>query len=84
VGTTVDSALIFLILVWSVIFIIFGVAMVIILFQVKKSIDRINNILSDAEDFTHGVSLTGKAAAGALKGILDLTQRNARKKLSRK
>ena len=82
---TVENALIFLILIWTVIFLVFGLVMVFILISVKKSLDKINNILSDAEGFTHGVSVTGKAAAGALMGILGKTRRSLEpKKLARK
>lgn len=83
--TNLDTALVFLILVWSVIFIIFGVAMVIIMISLKKSIDKINNILSDAEDFTHGVSVTGKAAASTILGLLGKVKRSSEpKKISRR
>jgi uncharacterized protein YoxC len=82
---TVENALIFLTLIWTVIFLLFGVVMVIILISVKKTLDKINNILSDAEDFTHGVSVTGKAAASTLMGLLGRARRSQEpKKLSRK
>ena len=80
----IDQVLIFLVLVWTVIFIVFGIAMVIILVSVKKSLDKINNILSDAEDFTHGVSVTGKAAAGTIMGLLGKLKVHERKKLSKR
>lgn len=51
-----ESALIALVLVWTLIFIILGIALIILLHGVKKSLERINNILADAQDFTHNVS----------------------------
>lgn len=68
---TLETALVILVSIWSIIFIIFGVSMVVIFLSLKKSIDKINNILSEAEDLTHGVSVTGKAVAGSILGFLN-------------
>lgn len=54
-----EGALIALVLVWTLIFVILGIALIIILHGVKKSLDTVNTILSDAQDFTHNVAKAG-------------------------
>lgn len=68
--TPIETALIVLIIVWSIIFIIFGVAMFIILLGVKKGIDKINSILDDAHTLTSGVSRPIQAATNTLMGLV--------------
>lgn len=47
-----EVALIILVTIWSIIFIIVAVAVLFIFFQIKKAIDKVNQILQNAEDFT--------------------------------
>lgn len=54
-----EIALIVLVVVWTLIFVVFGIALIFILRGVKKSLDKINTILDDAHDFTHTVSKAG-------------------------
>lgn len=57
-----EGALVTLVLIWTVIFIILGIAVVVLLIGLKKSLDRVNNILANAEEFTHSVANVGKPA----------------------
>jgi len=54
-----EGALLVLVVVWTLVFVILAIASVVILSGVKRSLDKVNNILSDAEDFTHNVSKAG-------------------------
>lgn len=85
--TTLEGALVFLILIWTLIFIIFGVALTIILVGLKKSIDKINRILDNAENLTHSLNTPAKAAAtaaGAAMGLLEKFLSNKSRKVSKK
>ncbi len=54
--SALEIALVVLVSIWSLIFIIIAVAMLILLKELKKALDKINNILEDAENVTSGVS----------------------------
>lgn len=72
--TPVDTALVILVSIWSFIFIIIAIGLIIVLYQVKKAIDKINRILANAEDVTEGVSAPLKMAAATLKSWLGKSQ----------
>ena len=64
-----ETVLVILILVWTIIFIIVGIAVVIFLKGIKSALDRINHILETADSVAEGVSIPVKAVAGALMGM---------------
>lgn len=66
-----EIALVVLVSIWSLLFIIIAAAMFILLKELKKALDKINNILEDAENVTSGVS----AAASGI-GKLLVSRRN--------
>ena len=76
--TPVEIALVVLVSIWSLIFIIVAVGLIIVLYQVKKAIDKINKILQTAEDMTEGVGTPLKMAAEGLKSWLN-KKSNSRK-----
>lgn len=47
-----EVALIILVTIWSIIFIIVAVAVLFVFLQIKKAVDKVNQILQNAEDFT--------------------------------
>ncbi len=65
--TPVETALLILVSIWSLIFIVLAIGLIIILYQVKKAVDKVNRILANAEDVTEGVSAPLKMAAATLK-----------------
>ena len=67
--------LLVLVVVWTVIFIIFGIAMVIILAGLKKSIDKINQILENANQLTQSLNTPAKAAASAAGVVMGLIEK---------
>ncbi len=77
--TTLEGALVFLILIWTVIFIIFGISMVIVMMGLKKSIDKINRILDSAQNITESLNTPAKAAASAAGAIVGLIERFSKK-----
>jgi len=69
-----EGALITLVLVWTLIFVVLGIAVIIFLRGMKKSLDKINNILSQAETFTNNVTKMEtpmRVMGSALMGIID-------------
>jgi hypothetical protein len=79
-----EGSLIALVVVWTLIFVVFGVAMMILLKGVKKSLDRIDNILSDAENFTHSVSSgPGRAVGSAIMGMIDQIRGSKDKRINK-
>lgn len=68
--TPIETALIILVIIWSIIFIVFGAAMIIILWGVKRALDKVNNILDDAEKISSGVTLPLRAAAASIMGLI--------------
>lgn len=61
--STLEIALVILVSIWSLIFLIIALALLILLRQLKKALDKINNILQTAEDVTEGVKVPLKVAA---------------------
>lgn len=65
-----EIALVVLVGIWTVIFIIIGIAVVIFLKGIKQALDRINHNLDTADTVAEGVSMPIKAVAGALMGMV--------------
>lgn len=58
-----EIALVVLVSIWSLLFIIIAAAMFILLKELKKALDKINNILEDAEHVASGVKVVASGAA---------------------
>lgn len=69
--TPVEIALIILVSIWSFIFVIVAVGLIIILYQVKKAIDKVNKIIQTAENVTEGVGTPLKMAAEGIRSWLN-------------
>lgn len=61
-----EIALVILVSIWSIIFVIIAIALIIILSKVQKAIDKINHILETAEDVTEGVGGPLKTIASTI------------------
>lgn len=79
-----EIALVILVTIWTVIFIIIGVAVVIFLKGIKQALDRINHIIETADSMAEGVSGPIKAAAAGLAGIVGKAAINQIKKRSKR
>ncbi len=71
-----------LVLIWTLIFVVFGIALVVILHGVKKSLDKINNILSNAEEFSGNVARAGtplKFLGSVVEGFMNRGKKSSKK-----
>jgi biopolymer transport protein ExbB/TolQ len=78
----VEGALIVLIILQSIVMVIIAIALIVIFFSVKKGVDRVNEILSSAEDIVHGVKSATSSGLGSLlgKGLREAMNNFGRKK----
>lgn len=61
-----EIALIILVVIWSLIFLIIAIALIVLFWGVKKGIDKINNILENTQSITQNIaSPLSKAVTGA-------------------
>jgi uncharacterized protein YoxC len=65
-----ETALVTLVIIWTLIFVVVAIAMVILLVGLKRALDKINKILDQGEDMARGLGAVGKATAGGLAGLL--------------
>ena len=80
-----ETALVVLVSLWTLIFVVVAIAMVVLLFGLKKALDKINNILSQGEQVAEGfgtISKIGASGIGALllKMVGDKVRKNSSKK----
>lgn len=52
-----ETALVVLISIWSIIFVVVGIFLIVLLISVKKALDKINKILKTTENVTEGVGV---------------------------
>lgn len=64
--TALEVALIILVAIWSVIFLIIGIALVMIFFAVKKAISRASSILDKTEAVADKVDLPSKVVMASI------------------
>lgn len=77
-----ETALVVLVIIWTLIFVVVAVGMFILLLGLKRALDKINRILDQGEDVAKGIGAVGKAAAGGLAGLLIEKAGNRLKKRS--
>jgi uncharacterized protein YoxC len=82
----IEGALIVLIIIQSIVMLIIAIALIVIFLSVKKAVDRVNEILSSAEDIVHGVrSATSSGVANLLgKGLREAVNNFGKKKTVKK
>lgn len=78
-----DTALIILVAIWSIIFLVLGIALIIFLRQVKLALDKVNRILQNAEDFTEDVGVPVRAVSATISRFLSHRSAAARKTLKK-
>lgn len=58
-----ETALVILVSIWSLIFIMIAIAMIFLLREVKRALDKVNHILETTEEVAEGVGVPLKMAA---------------------
>lgn len=58
-----ETALVVLISVWSIIFVVVGIFLIVLLISVKQALDKVNKILKTTENVTEGVGVPLKIIA---------------------
>lgn len=61
-----EIALIILVLIWSVIFVIITIAVLLIIFAIKRAINKANKILDDTEAIANKVDLPSKVVIASI------------------
>lgn len=61
--------LIIIVTIWTLVFISFGIALVFVLLQLKKALDKINHMVETAEEVTQDVGNTIKRSASGVAGV---------------
>lgn len=64
--SSLEIALVILVGVWSVIFIMIGVGLLLIFWAVKRAIDKANNILDRTEEVANKVDLPSKVVIASI------------------
>jgi hypothetical protein len=83
--TPLETALVALVIIWTLIFVVVAIAMVVLLLGLKRALDKINRILDQGEDMARGLGAVGKVTASGLSGLLmkavgDKLRKNSSKK----
>lgn len=68
--SSLEIFLIITITIWTSVFIVFGVALVVVLIQLKKALDKINQMIETAEEVTQDVGSSLKTAATGVTAII--------------
>lgn len=76
-----ELALVILVSLWSLIFLILGIALIVIMKQVTQALEKINRILQTAENVSEGVGVPLKVAASSLMGFMRKDKPRDSKKL---
>lgn len=67
--TGLEVFLIIVITIWSLVFIAFGIALVFVLIQLKKALDKVNIMIDTAEEVTHEVGTSFRNIAAGIATI---------------
>lgn len=68
--TAVEIALIVLITIWSIIFIVIGVAVLVVFFSVKKALKRVDKLLDRTEEIANKADLPSKLVTASIVGFM--------------
>lgn len=68
--SSLEIFLIITITIWTAVFIVFGTALVFVLIQLKKALDKINQMIETAEEVTQDVGSSLKTAATGVTAII--------------
>ena len=64
--TVLEATLIILVVIWSIIFLIIGIALVMIFFSIKRAIGKANDILDKTEAVADKVDLPSKVVMASI------------------
>lgn len=65
-----EIALVVLVSIWSAIFLVIAIAVIIMVREIKKGLEKLNKILDQAENVAEGFGTVGKMAGAGLSGLL--------------
>lgn len=68
-----EIALIILVLIWTVIFVIIAVAILLIIFSIKRAMDKANKILDETEAIANKVDLPSKVVIASILAFMAKT-----------
>ncbi len=68
--TAIEIALIVLITIWSIIFIVIGVALLIVFFSVKRALKKVDRLLDRTEEIANKADLPSKLVTASIVGFM--------------
>lgn len=68
--TAIEIALIVLISIWSIIFIVIGIALLIVFFSVKKALKKVDRLLDRTEEIANKADLPSKLVTASIVGFM--------------
>lgn len=83
-----ETVLVVLVSLWTIIFIIITIALVVLIFWVKSMLNKVNRILDHGEDVARGIGAMSRSGLTGIGGLLvraagDRLKKNIRKKTSK-
>ncbi|MBI2022217.1 hypothetical protein HYS93_05070 [Candidatus Daviesbacteria bacterium] len=61
-----ETALVVLVTVWTIVFIIIAIAVLLVFFSIKKGLDKANKILDETEDIAKRIDLPSKVVIASI------------------
>jgi heme/copper-type cytochrome/quinol oxidase subunit 2 len=68
--SAVEIALIILITIWSIIFIVIGVALIVVFLSVRRAMRKVDNILDKTEELANKADLPSKLVTAAIMSFM--------------
>ncbi len=68
--TPLETALVILISIWTIIFILVGVGMIILFFQIRRAVTKVNHILQTTEDIAERVEIPIRTISAGILGFV--------------
>ncbi len=68
--TPLETALVILISIWTIIFILVGIGMIVLFIQIRKAIDKVNQILQTTEDIAERVEIPIRTISAGILGFI--------------
>lgn len=66
----VEIALIILITIWSIIFIVIGIAVILVILSIRRAIKKVDTILDKTEELANKVDLPSKLITASIVGFM--------------